>query len=139
MRGNGIARPWRRICTWRLGHVLVLRLLAAVLVVVEHIKDRLRVLHLHLLRDVRRHQQLGPRLRHSRELPAVIVEADVDDVGELGRVGDVRLLVVVLRLLHLVRLVLRLLLRLLRQRPHVHRQAHLDKKVEIKIDGKVDE
>ena len=128
MRGNGIARPWRRICTRRLGHVLVLRLLAAVLVVVEHVQDRLRVLHLHLLRDVRRHQQLGPSLRHSRELAAVIVEADVDDVGELGRVGDVRLLVVVFRLLHLVRLVLRLLLRLLRQRPHVHRQAHLDKK-----------
>ena len=98
------------------------------LVVVEHVKDRLRVLHLHLLRDVRSHQQLGPGLWHPRELPAVIVEADMDDVGELGGVGDVGLLmVVVLRLLDLVGLVLLFLLRLLGQWPHVHRQAHLGK------------
>ena len=96
MRGDRVAGPRRRVRARRLRHVLVLRLLAAVLVVVEHVEDRLRVLHLHLLGNVGRHQQLGPGLRHPCELPTVIVEAHMDDVGELGGIGDVRLLMVVL-------------------------------------------
>ena len=62
------------------------------LIVVEHIEDGLRVLHLHLLGDVGGDQQLGPGLRHPRELPAVVIETNMDNMCELGRVGNVRLL-----------------------------------------------
>ena len=72
MGGDAIAWAGRGVGAGGLLHVLVLRLvLVAVLVVVEHVQHRLRVLHLHLLGDVGPHQQPGPGLGQPGELPPV--------------------------------------------------------------------
>ena len=57
------------------------------LVVVEDVQDGLRVLKLHLSRDVGVNQHVGPGLRHTRELTGVRVEPNMHHVSEFGRVA----------------------------------------------------
>ena len=95
-----------------------------VLVIVEHVQHRLRVLLLHFLADVAAHQESCPGLGQTCELSCVIIEPNVDNMCELGGIGDVGLLIVTISLPLLLALtVLGLLLRLLGQWPQVHGQA----------------
>ena len=123
--GDAVAGPGRGVCARGLGHVLVLRSpLRAVLVVVQNIQHGLWVLLLHLLGDVGGHQEPRPGLGQPGELSGVIVKPNMDNMGELSRIGYVRLLIAVLPFLQFTLAVLDLLLGLLRQRPEVHREAH---------------
>lgn len=95
-------------------------------VVVENIKDSLRVVLLLLFADVRDREQFGPGVWHARELSGAGIKTDVDRVFEVGwirDVGFVRLLVPFSRLVTFVLLLLRL--RFLGERPHVHRHNSL--------------
>merc|ERR1711936_526424 len=95
------------------------------LIVVQNIQDCLRVLHLHLLRNVGSHQELCPCFRHSCELPTVIIKSNMNHMGELGWIGDVWFLIMIFALLQFSFYMLCFLLRFLRKWSHVYRKADL--------------
>ena len=94
--------------------------------IVQHVENGLGILLLHLLGDVGGEEEAGPRLRHPCELSRLIVKAHMDDMRELGGVGDVGLLVLLGLLVLALGLAAAGLLRLLGQGPHVHGKAHLE-------------
>ena len=94
MGGDTVAGPRRWIGAWSLLHVLVFCLVfVTMLVVVENIKNCLGILFLHLLRYIGSNQETGPGLRKTCELSCVIIKPNMDDMSELGGVGNVGFLV----------------------------------------------